>query len=357
MRKETKKPCRARCRRWFVAIGALGLMGWQGAAAAAPTLVVAGYGGSSETMFRTQVLAPFAQAHGVSITYVAGTSATNLARLQAQRAHSQIDVAVLDDGPMQQAVTMGLCQPLTPSPVYADLYGIATVNGEGKSVGIGIVATGLAYNTKVFAEQGWPTPTSWTALGDPRFHRRVLVPSISNTYGLQTLLAVARVEGGDAQHIDPGFAYMAQHVAPSVLSFETASGTISELFQTGAVVLGVWGSGRTLALARTGFPIAFVAPKEGAQALLTTACVVHGSAHAALAQALVQDLVSPRVQRILAAQAGWGPTNKTVTLDPAVAKTVVYGADAVAHLVPVDWKTVNAQRAAWTARWMREIER
>ncbi|AGK48488.1 bacterial extracellular solute-binding family protein [Burkholderia thailandensis MSMB121] len=252
---------------------------------------------------------------------------------------------------------MGLCQPLTPSPVYADVYGIAKVNGDGKSVGIGIVATGLAYNTKVFVEQGWKPPTSWTALGDPHFHRRVLVPSISNTYGLQTLLAMARVEGGDAQHIDPGFAYMAQHVAPSVLSFETASGTISELFQTGAVVLGVWGSGRTLALARTGFPVAFVVPKEGAQALLTTACVVNGSAHGALAQALVQDLVSPRVQRILAAQAGWGPTNQTVTLDPAVATTVVYGADAVAHLVPLDWKTVNAQRAVWTARWMREIER
>lgn len=357
MHTEARRPGRLRGRRWRAAVAALAVIGWQGVATADPTLVVAGYGGSSETLFRTQILAPFARAHGVDIAYVAGTSATNLARLQAQRTHPHIDVAVLDDGPMQQAVTMGLCQPLTLAPVYADLYAIATVHGEGTSVGIGLVATGLAYNTKVFAEQGWPPPTSWTALGDPRFHRRVLVPSISNTYGLQTLLAVARVEGGDAHHIDPGFAYMAQHVAPSVLSFETASGTISELFQTGAVVLGVWGSGRTLALARTGFPVAFVVPKEGAQALLTTACVVHGSAHAALAQALVQDLVSPRVQRILAAQAGWGPTNQTVTLDPAVAKTVVYGADAVAHLVPVDWKTVNAQRTAWTARWMREIER
>lgn len=357
MHKEAGSHLRTCCCRWLMVAGAFGVMGTHGVAGAEPTLVVAGYGGSSETMFRSQVLAPFAHEHGVQFAYVAGTSATNLARLQAQRAHPQIDVAVLDDGPMQQAVTMGLCQPLTQSPVYGDLYDIAKVNGEGRSIGIGMVATGLAYNTKVFADRHWPPPTSWTDLGDPRFHGRVLVPSISNTYGLQTLLALARVEGGGAQRIDPGFTYMAQRVAPAVLSFETASGTISELFQTGAVVLGVWGSGRTQALARTGFPVAFVAPKEGAQALLTTACVINGSAHGALAQTLVQDLVSPRVQRILAAHAGWGPTNQTVTLDPAIARTVVYGTEAVAHLVPVDWTTVNAQRTAWTARWMREIER
>ncbi|WP_280615231.1 ABC transporter substrate-binding protein [Burkholderia pseudomallei] len=266
--------------------------------------MVAGYGGSSEALFRTQILAPFARAHGVQITYVAGTSATNLARLQAERDKPQIDLAVLDDGPMQQAVSLGLCQPLASAPVYRDLYAIAMANGEGRAVGIGIVATGLAYNTQVFARNGWPAPTSWTDLGDPRFRGRVLVPSISNTYGLQTLLALARQGGGDAHHVEPGFAFMAQRVAPDVLSFETSSGTISELFQTGAVVLGVWGNGRSQALAKTGFPIAFVTPKEGAQALLTMACVVNGSHQAALAQALMQDLLSPRVQTLLATQ-GW----------------------------------------------------
>ncbi|MHA7216882.1 ABC transporter substrate-binding protein [Burkholderia pseudomallei] len=357
MRMEAKSPHRGGRHALVALLIAVGCGGGVGAARAESTLVVAGYGGSSEALFRTQILAPFARAHGVQITYVAGTSATNLARLQAERDKPQVDLVVLDDGPMQQAVTLGLCQPLASAPVYRDLYAIAMANGEGRAVGIGIVATGLAYNTQVFARNGWPAPTSWTDLGDPRFRGRVLVPSISNTYGLQTLLALARQGGGDAHHVEPGFAFMAQRIAPDVLSFETSSGTISELFQTGAVVLGVWGNGRSQALAKTGFPIAFVTPKEGAQALLTMACVVNGSHQAALAQALMQDLLSPRIQTLLATQAGWGPTNTTVTLDPAVARAVVYGAQAVAKLVSVDWKTVNASRAAWTARWMREIER
>lgn len=357
MLREAKLPRRASARAFIALALAVGCAGGVGIARAEATLVLAGYGGSSEALFRTQILAPFARAHGIQVTYVAGTSASNLARLQAERDKPQIDLAVLDDGPMQQAAMLGLCLPLAPAPVFRDLYPIATANGGGRAVGLGIVATGLAYNTQVFERNGWPAPTSWTDLGDPRFRGRVLVPSVSNTYGLQTLLALARQGGGNAQNIEPGFAFMAQRVAPDVLSFETSSGTISELFQTGAVVLGVWGNGRAQALAKSGFPIAFVTPKEGAQALLTMACVVNGSHQAALAQALIQDLLSPRVQTLLATRAGWGPTNTTVTLDPVTARSVVYGAQAVANLVPVDWKTVNALRAAWTTRWMREIER
>ncbi|HEV2682726.1 MAG TPA: ABC transporter substrate-binding protein [Rhodanobacter sp.] len=320
-------------------------------------LVVAGYGGSSEAIFRAQILAPFAAQHHLQIDYVAGPSASNLARLQAERHQPAIDLAVLDDGPMQQAVTLGLCQPTAPAPVMHDLYDIATRYGDGKAVGIGVVATGLAYNTAAFAQHRWPAPTSWTDLANPTYRGHVLVPSIINTYGLQTLLALARQGGGGAQNIEPGFAFLSGRVAPNVLTFETSSGKISELLQTGEVVLGVWGNGRTEALARTGFPVAFVTPREGAQALITSACVVAGSQHVALAQALLQELLSPRVQAVLAARAGWGPVNRTVRLDPAVARTVVYGDAAMAALVPVDWETVNPARVAWTQRWMREVER
>ena len=327
------------------------------AALASETLVVAGYGGTTEATFRTQILGPFAAAKRIHVDYVAGASASNLARLQAERDRPPIDVAILDDGPMQQATALGLCQPLQPAPVYRDVYDIATRNGNDQAVGIGIVATGLAYNTAAFARHGWPAPTSWTDLADPRYHRRVLVPSIINTYGLQTLLALAQAQGGSAHDIAPGFRFLTDRVAPNVVTFETSSGKISELMQTGEVVLGVWGSGRVDALARTGFPVAFVAPKEGAQALVTSACVVAGSRHAALAQALIQDLLSPRVQAILAARAGWGPVNRTTVLPPAVARTVVYGQAAVAHLVPVDWQAVNPARVAWTQRWVRDVER
>ncbi|WP_420963581.1 ABC transporter substrate-binding protein [Brucella sp. IR073] len=268
-------------------------------------LYVAGYGGSSEAVIKQQILAPFAEKHNVKIEYVAGTSASNLARLQAQQGNPEIDLAILDDEPMQQAVSLGLCRPIEPFPALDKLYPIAKANGKGKSLGIGIVATGLAYNREEFERKGWPAPTSWTDLANPAFQGKVLIPSITNSYGLHALLALSKVLNAPAGDIDPPFSYMTDKVAPNVFSFETSSGKISELFQTGEVLLGVWGSGRAQALAKTGFPVAFVTPKEGAVALQTAICPVAGIDVPELAQQLLQEFFTPQAQAMLARDAGW----------------------------------------------------
>lgn len=319
-------------------------------------LYLAAYGGSSETVLRETILPPFEEKHGVRIEYVAGASTNNLARLQAQRENPEIDVAILDDGPMQQAVALGLCAPIADAPLLDDIYDLAKKNGDGKSIGVGIVATGIAYNTDVFEREGWPAPKSWLDLADPRFTGRLTIPAITNTYGLHTLLAINAIKGGDPENVDPGLSFISEEIAPNVRTFETSSSKISELFQTGEVVLGVWGSGRVASLAGAGFPIKLVEPEEGAVALLTTICPVAGSDQPQLQQALIQHILSPQAQEILARHKGWGPTNKTVDLPEAVADTVTYGPDAVAKLVSVDWASVNERRSEWTKRWTREVE-
>jgi len=51
-----------------------------------------------------------------------------------------------------------------------------------------------------------------------------------------------------------------------------------------------------------------------------------------------------------------GPVTTKVELTDAEAEGVIYG-DAVDSLLAVDWATLNENRAAWTDRWNREIER
>ena len=65
------------------------------------TLYVAGYGGSFEKTIRDEVIPAFEKANGgVKVEYVAGNSTDTLAKLQAQKGNQQIDVAIVDDGPM-----------------------------------------------------------------------------------------------------------------------------------------------------------------------------------------------------------------------------------------------------------------
>lgn len=318
------------------------------------TLTVGGYGGSFETLMKELIIPEFEKAHDVSIAFVPGNSTENLARLQAQRNSQELDVVILDDGPMYQADALGFCAPIEDTEAKADVYDIARL-GEN-SIGVGFVATGFTYNTEWFEREGWEPPKSWLDLQDEKYEGILSIPPITNTYGLHTLVMAARLAGGGEEDIDPGFEVMANEIAPNVLVFEPSSGKMSELFQSEEIALSIWGSGRTKSLADTGFPAAFAYPEEGAVALMIAACPVVDSDVPEEAQAFIDYLLDPEIQVRLADAMGTGPVNTTAELPQELAETLPYG-DKIDSLVAVDWDTINPARQDWTSRWAREVER
>jgi putative spermidine/putrescine transport system substrate-binding protein len=320
------------------------------------TLTLGGYGGSFETLMKEHVIPAFEKERGVTVQFVPGNSTENLARLQAQRENQELDVVFLDDGPMYQAVALGFCDTIADAPIMADIYDIARM-GTDKAIGTGFVATGFTYNAKMFEEKGWAPPSSWKELTDPKYEGLLSIPPISNTYGLHTLVMMARLNGGGEENIDPGFQVMAEEVAPNVLVFEPSSGKMSELFQNEEIALSIWGSGRTKSLADTGFPAKFAYPEEGAVALMIAVCPVVNSDVPEEAQAFIQYVLSPEVQVQLADVMGAGPSNKTAELPEELAQGLPYGPEQVEKLIAVDWDVINPKREEWTQRWAREVER
>ena len=323
--------------------------------AAERTLYLAGYGGSTEKLMKEKVLPKWEKANNAKVVYVPGNSTTTLAKLQAQKGNQEIDVAFIDDGPMEQALALGFCDKIESKGTINDLYDNAKF-GEDRAVGFGFIATGLTYNKKMFADNGWAAPTSWHDLEDPKFKGKVVVPPITNGYGLLALIMHAKLAGGGESNIDPGFDVMIDKIGPNVLTYEPSSGKLSELFQSGDVALAVWGSSRAKALADTGFPAAFAYPKEGAVALMAAVCPIVDSDVPDLAQSFIQYLVSPEVQAQLAAVTGFGPVNKKTKLSPELEASVPFGPAKVGKMVSVDYSKVNANREAWTKRWNREVE-
>ena len=336
-----------------IVAGALGLAA--APASAQKRLTVAAYGGSYEQVMRASVIPAFERENNVRIDYLTGNSSDNLARMQAQRANQTVGVAVLDDGPMVQTASLGLCRKL-PDAIRDAVYPIAVL-GDDHAVGTGFGYTGIAYNTKVFAERNFPVPTSWMDLARPDYRQRIAIPGIDNTYGLHTLAMVARINGGGDGDITPGLKVLRQQINPNVLAYESSPGKMSEMFQSGEIWLAVWGSSRVAAMQQAGFPMAIARPKEGAVVLMTAGCAVAGSPEPALAERFLAHLVSPAVQQVFATQYGAGPTNPSTKLPTDVADRVIYGEDQVRALVSLDWDVVNKNRAEWTRQWQRQVER
>ena len=339
----------------FLAIASVAaITAYSAPARAQKTFYVAGYGGSFEQTMRTEVIPEFEKKHGVKVEYVAGNSTDTLAKLQAQKGNQQIDVAIVDDGPMYQAIQLGFCGKIQGLPA-ADLYEAARFKDD-RAVAIGLVGTGLMYNTKYFAEKGWPTPTSWDDLKDPKYRKLLVIPPINNTYGLYTLLMFAKMNAGGEKNIEPGFKVMKEQVNPNVLVYEPSPGKMTELFQSGQAVLAVWGTGRVQSFANTGFPVDFVYPKEGAVTLLASACPIDKPNASLTASEFIKAMLEPKMQLVLLKDYGYGPVNKTVQVPAELGKMAPVG-ERAAQLYNPDWATINQHREEWTKRWNREVER
>lgn len=319
------------------------------------TLYLAAYGGSTEALFKELIIPKWEKKTGAKVVYVAGNSTDTLAKLRAQEGAQEIDIAFVDDGPMTQAINFGYCETVD-EVTFTDLYDASRML-KNKAVGVGIVATGLAYNADLFKEKGWDAPTSWADLGDPKYKGMVAVPPITNGYGLHALIMAAKINGGGESKIEPGFKMFEDKIDSNVLVYEPSSGKMSELFQTGEIAMSVWGSGRLKSLADTGFPGAFAYPKEGAVNLLIGACPVVDSDVPELAQDFLKYIVSPEIQEYFSVKKGWGPVNRKVKLTEEQIGALPVGPGRVDTLVTIDYTIVNETRGEWTKQWTRRIER
>ena len=147
-----------RLTRFGAILGVAILFGAVPAAAQQKTLTVAAYGGVWDQHLRKDVFPDFEKKHGVKVEYVAGNSTDTLAKLQAQKSNQVIDVAIMDDGVMYQAIQLGFCAPIQGMD-KSELYPAALFKDD-KAVAVGQTGTGFMVNTKVFKEKGWPIPTS-----------------------------------------------------------------------------------------------------------------------------------------------------------------------------------------------------
>ncbi|MCC6320032.1 MAG: extracellular solute-binding protein [Phycisphaerales bacterium] len=316
---------------------------------------VAGWGGPLQKLFMDAIGPELKKQTGASIVYTPGKAAETLAKVIAQRQSPTIDVVIATEIIGLKGEELNLWASLDPATVtnLKHVYGSARMPGD-KGVLWSANMVGIIYNPNALERHGIKPPTSWKDLFDPRLKGKVVLGTIGTDFGLQSLLMLARIHGGDEKNIEPGFVAM-RRLAASVVSFEKEYTRVGELFDAQTAWVGVWSHAGAAQLAKRGVPIRFVAPAEGVVLTGNFVGVVDKAPHAKAAQSFVNLLLGEPVLNAFAEKYASIPMNKEVKLSAEIRKTLP-GEEAMSRVVSFDWRHINAHRDAWTERFGKEIE-
>jgi putative spermidine/putrescine transport system substrate-binding protein len=322
------------------------------------TLYVGMNGGNFERTFTQAVFPEFEKTNDVRIVVVPGTSSEILAKTMAAKDRPQIHVMFLDDGVMVRAVGLGLCEKLKPDPVLAQLRPVARLKDD-MAAGIDLGMTGLGYNKKLFEQNGWPAPTSWMDLADPKFKDKVVFQSASvSTFGLHAFLMFNRIQGGDEHNVEPGFKSFPDTIGTNVLEYIPNSAKLSEMAQTGEAAIFPLTPTAVATLKEKSIPVEYAQPREGSVVLMVAECVIANNSEPELAQKLAAYLLSAGAQTKALAAGNIVPSNTTAKAStPEAEQKLTAFQGYMANAVTLDWDLINAQRPEWNSRWSRMIER
>jgi len=321
------------------------------------TLYVGMNGGDMERAFTQHVFPAFEKANNVKIVVVPGTSTEVLAKAQAFKDKPQMHVMFLDDGVMSRAISMGLCEKIQDSAVLQQLYPAAVMK-DGMAAGIDTGMTGLGYNTHIFKEKGWAPPTSWMDLADGKYKGKVVFQSAaSSTFGLHAFLMFNRIQGGNDQNVEPGFAKWGSTIGPNVLEYITNSAKLAEMIQSDEAAIFPLTPTAIARLKKRDIPVEYAQPKEGSVILVVGECVVAKNSEPELAQKLAAYLLTKEAQEAALEYGGHFPSNREVKGVGANEAVLKQFQEYMANAKVLDWDAINATRAAFNARWNRVMER
>jgi len=313
-------------------------------------LVVSSFGGAYEET-QKELVKKFEQDNNATVEFVTLYSADALARIRAEKGNPSIDVVQFSGG--QESVAGQEDLILKPDAGKltngADLYESAS-DPNGYAPSYAFDALGIIYNEEQIATP----PTSWQDLWNPAYKGSVGLVDISNSFGLQFIVAAAKMKGGDESNIQPGLDAI-KELLPNAAAIVKSTPEVGNLFAQEEATIAAYDSGYAFTFRQQGQPIKFASPSEGAIGTFISAQVVKGTKNEELATKFVDFLLNADVQKTFAEKNGYAPTNKKVELSEDLQAVMPYGEEAVNKLVRLNADLVNANKAAWTEEWNKLI--
>lgn len=239
---------------------------------------------------------------GIQAEFVRLSSGAGLARLRAEKANPTFDVWFGGSGDGHWvAQAEGLLEFYRPK-AWGELRPQLTKAVDGHYIPLYTGLHGFGINEKILKEKNLPIPETWKELGDPKYKGLIAVPNPNTSgTGYVMMTTIIQVYGED-----PGFELL-KGIHRNVAQYTRSGGDPSLLAGRGEAAIGVSFANDVVERARKGFPIRFIAPKDGTGYEIGAISLVKGAPNRANALKLIDWALEPENQKL-------GPQNGEVDI-------------------------------------------
>ena len=314
-------------------------------------VVIATFGGLLGKLVRANV-EQFTKPAGIDAVFVEGGSADILAKVRAQKAAPQFDLALLNDQTFVVARALGLIAPLDKAEVpNAAALRPGCMDSRGFGAAYEINPVGYMYRRDKLAAAGVAPPGTWRAVLDPKLAGRVITYSFAAFY---TPLQMAGLELSANKPIsDDGEIWPFMRAMKANGTVVVANpGQVEDLVKSGEAWVAPATANRTLLLQRQGVDVGFAPCTDALMSLTNFMAPVKGARSPVAAQRVLNWILSPGVQEQAAREAAVVPVNAAVDLPPALKERMGFAPDQpIPPFKELDVDTLNDNFGAWSEQF------
>jgi putative spermidine/putrescine transport system substrate-binding protein len=304
-----------------------------------PVLNITGWGGKWGDVMSAEIGPAFEKEFKCKLR--TDTALPFLPKLQASSRSAPIyDVLHTNSNEQWAAAEMGLVETrIDPKlvPNLADVYPYAV---SDKIVGVSIFTSAIGLGMRT--DKGYAGINSWKELWDRKYDgvRGCYVIPV-NSLGQAFVMMCGTLFGKGQTDLDAAYAALEKLKPVKLVDF---TGAMEKLLLSGEVGLAVIHDSGIYRYDGQNQPIDFVAPDEGVLSLEQVLTITPGSKVKELANAYVNYMLRPEVQKRLAETVWYSPANKTVKLNAKYDAKLLTTPEKVSKLIQVDWKWYNERK-------------
>jgi putative spermidine/putrescine transport system substrate-binding protein len=312
------------------------------------------WGGNLGESFQKNILEPFEKETGLKVELSYGMSVDAVAKVRAEAAHPQIDIAMMGQTEGIALWREGLTSPLNPQeiPNLKNLINSA-VYKDDKGTIFYVGMYGYVFELVYRTDKVSVPPTSWKDLWKDEYKGEIMFPP-PGIYSAYIQVMAARINGGNEQNMEPGWEAM-KKLAPNIGAVFSSDSEAYNLIASGEAYIGPVLMFTTIDLMKAGVPVSYVSPAEGSPISWDGITLVKNSPNPEGAKKLINFMLQKSVVEAHVNTVATIPAMDGVVLKPELAKALPSTPEERAKLTGLDDATIAKHKAEWIERWNREI--